>query len=709
MIGLENIYISLAGSFWVYILLGILLVVFSFFIYRFTTPRVPGRIKISLTIVRSLIFVLILFLIFEPLLSISSRTFTRKSTLVFIDNSKSISEKDSSKRSLSISNLINLLNSKTELNAKFYSFGARIDSIIPNNFQFAFNEQSTNFSNFLDFFNENESIIKSAIIVSDGIITEGSDPSYQFERLQFPLFTVGVGDSTTKRDIEIFNVTHNQFIYAGTQTKIQAVVKQNGFDGELVRAGLFEEDRLIDSKDIQLYSSGVNQIDFTYTPKDGGERKLKISISPKPGEYSQVNNSKTFFITVIDTKLKLALIAGTPSPDVSAIANILESDKNLRVNKFVQISSGKIWDNKKLSSLDSSSILFLIDFPSANSSNQLVEQVTSKIEKGTPFFISISSAADFGKLKLLEKYLPFYVKTFSQDLIQVQADIQKNEFVSSFSQVGNSTNVWNNLPPVFQSSAEIAAKPESKVIVKAKVRDTQLNSPLAVIRSIGNQRSFGLNAGNYWRWSLQSFERNPEFFRSFVNEIVKWLSLSGTKKQFDIRTNKKVYSANEQVELSAELYDNSFNPIDTAHISVTVSQANNNKEVLMMPRGNGIYTASFVPDSQGDFQVTAQAKTVSSSVIVNTRFSVTTSSLELLDTKMRVDYLKALANSANGKYFSIEEEEELLKLLEFENKKQDNGVIEKNDYELWNYSLVLMTIILLFAVEWFLRKRLGMI
>lgn len=708
MFGLENIHVSLSGSFWLYFLIGTLLALFSFYIYRYTLPKVSSAVKLSLTIIRSLIFILILFLIFEPLLSLSNRIYQKKNTIVFVDNSKSISAKDSLNRSQSISNLTNTLTSRSELNAKLYSFGKKIDSVSADNEKFTFGEQSTNYSFFIDFFKKNEASIKSAVIISDGIITEGSDPSYQFEKLQFPIFTVGVGDSTTKRDVEIFNVTHNQFIYAGTQTKIQAVIRQNGFDGKQIRASLFEEGKLVDSKDIQLNSSGVNQLDFTYIPTDGGEKKLSISISPLSGEYTQINNSKTFFISVLDTKIKAALIAGAPSADVSAIANVLESDKNLRVSKFVQISRDKIWDSKKINALDSSSVLFLVDFPSSNSSPQLLNQVISKIENGTPFFISVSSATDLGKLKQLEKSLPFYVKSSSQDMLQVQAEIQKSEFVSSFSQIGNSTNVWNNLPPVFQTASEILPKPESKVLVKAKVREALLNSPLVVIRSIGNQRSFGLNAGNYWRWSLQTSERNPDFFRNFINEIVKWLSLSGTKKQFSISTNKKLYSPEEQIELTAELYDNAFNPIDTAQISLSISQANNKQDVTMTPQGNGIYTASFVPDAQGDYQVTATTKN-NFAASASARFSVTSSSLELLDTKMRVDYLKLLANSTDAKYFSIEETDELIRQLELVNKKQDGGIVVKSEYELWNYSWVLITIVLLFAVEWFLRKRLGMI
>ncbi|MFA7421147.1 MAG: vWA domain-containing protein [Melioribacteraceae bacterium] len=710
MFGFENIRIAFSGSVWLYIILAAILIAFSVFVYRYTLPKISNSSKILLTIIRSLIFALVLFLIFEPMLSLTKKTNNENSTLLLVDNSKSISSKDSLKRSQSILKMIRDLNLEESINVKLFSFGNKIDSLSFDQPTLNFDVHTTNYSSLLSLLNKHQSDASSAVLVSDGIITEGADPSYQLEKMQIPIFTVGVGDSSTKKDVELFNVSHNQYIYAETQTKIQATIRQNGFDGNRVILSFYEEDLLLESKEILLSNSGINISDFLYTPKTGGEKKLKISASPLTGEFTPLNNQKTFFITVLDTKLKIGLVAGSPSPDVSAIASALESDKNIKVNKFIQVSRDKIWDAKKVNALDSSSVLFLIDFPSSNTSQQLISQVASKIEKGTPFFISLSSSTDFGKLKALEAYLPFFTRNISPEAFQVLAEIQKNEFASNFSQLGNAVTVWNNLPPVFQSASEVIPKPESKVIVKSKVREATLNSPLIVLRSIGNQRSFAINANNYWRWSLQASERNPDFFKNFVNEIVKWLSLSGNKKQFNLSLNKKTYSANEQVEIMAELYDNSFNPVDTAQVKLEISHADQKNELILTPQGNGIYTGNFIPEGNGDFICTASTQLNGGSVLKSTtRFSVNSSSIELLDTKMRVDYLKLLANSSNGEYFGIENYDNLAQKLIDASKKKSSGTLIKNELELWNYSWILGLIVLLFATEWFLRKRFGMI
>lgn len=710
MFGFENIRIALSGSTWLYIILAAILIAFSVFVYRYTLPRISNSSKILLTIIRSFIFALVLFLIFEPILSLTKRTNDENNTLLLIDNSKSISAKDSLKRSQSILKLIKDLNSEESINVKLFSFGNKIDSVSVGQPVLNLDGQSTNFSSLISLLNKHQSYASSAVLVSDGIITEGADPSYQLEKMQIPIFTVGVGDSSTKKDVELFNVSHNQYIYAGAATKILATIRQNGFDGRGVKLSLYEEDLQIESKEILLSNSGNNITDFLYTPKTGGEKKLRIAISPLSGEFNPLNNQKTFFLTVLDTKIKIGLVAGSPSPDVSAVASALESDKNIKINKFIQVSQNKIWDERKVNALDSSSVLFLIDFPASNTPQQLISQIVNKIEKGTPFFISVSSSCDFGKLKALETYLPFFTRKISPDAFQVLPEIQKNEFASNFSQLGNAVTVWNNLPPVFQSVTEMISKPESKIIVKSKVREAILNSPLIMLRSIGNQRSFAVNASNFWRWSLQASERNPDFFKNFVNEIVKWLSLTGDKKQFKLSLNKKVYSSNEQVQITAELYDNSFNPVDTAQVKLEISHADQKNELILTPQGNGIYTGNFTPEVNGDFICMASTQLSGNSTLnSSTRFSVSSSEIELLDTKMRIDYLKLLANSSNGEYFGIENYDNLVQRLIDAEKKKNGGTLIKNEFELWNYSFILGLIVLLFSTEWFLRKRFGMI
>lgn len=708
MTGIEDFNLVFIENGWLLFIFILVLALFSFFIYRYTLPKVTPSQKFVLTLLRSSIFALLLFVLFEPILSLFYKDEVEKKTFVFIDNSNSISVKDSSNRSAAITSFLENLNNNDGSKFKTFLFGDHIDSIDVNT-PFKFDQQKSNFSTVSDFIKKRNAEINSVIILSDGIITDGIDPIYQFEKFQIPFFTIGVGDSTHQKDAEIYNVTYNQFIYGGKQTSIETIIKQHGLGNEQTKVLLDEENNLIDSRELTLNESGMNKISFSYSPKSGGEKKLRISVQPIRSEKNALNNSKTFFVNVLSSKIKVALIAGTPSSDLSAISSTQSHENNFEIHKFIQIAPNNLWSEGKNVNLDSADILFLVDFPSASTSSQFFNQVISQFEKNKPFFISISSSTDLSLLKQIEKYLPISTRNILSDIIQVQPELMSKEFGNYFSQFGNDITIWNNLPPINQLGAPFYAKPESNVIVRSAVRGVPLETPLIAVRSIGNQRSFCINGWNYWRWNLQLAEKNPDFFPNLFNEIVKWLNLAQNKKQFFISTNKKIFSPGEEIELTAELYDKAFNPIDTAAINLKVKQNQKVYDLSFIPAGNGIYNSSFVPDSQGDFIFEGKVQLNQEPLTSSGRFSVSTVSIEKIDTRMRTDYLQQIANLTGGAYLPIENCSRLTKYMAEKIKRNISIPLRSKTIELWNNKWLLFIIIGLFGLEWLIRKRLGMI
>jgi len=108
-------------------------------------------------------------------------------------------------------------------------------------------------------------------------------------------------------------------------------------------------------------------------------------------------------LNVLDTKLKVCLVAGSPSADVSAIAKAITTDKNIQLRKIIQVSTNKFLNDVKTSAIDSADVLFLIDFPASGSPQNLIDKILYAVNnQNKPFFILLSNSVDFGRLKLLE-------------------------------------------------------------------------------------------------------------------------------------------------------------------------------------------------------------------------------------------------------------------------------------------------------------------
>lgn len=712
MIPAEIFSISTSVNPWLIFVFVLILSVFTYYVYKYTIPNVSTLLKTFLIILRALIFILILIMIFEPIISVMIHSNVESKTLVFIDNSNSLAAKDSSKRLEQVNSLIKKISGSSEIRSQLFFFGKKADSVQDaGSSKLNFREAQTNFSSVIDLIRKKGASVNSAVILSDGIINDGSDPTYQVEKLQLPIFIVGIGDSTEKKDILIYNVQYNRTIYAEKPTTIETAIKNIGFGNSNTRVAFYEENKLLETKDILLSETGLNKISFNYKPGSGGEKKLSISVSPLNGEVTTSNNSKVIFLNVLDTKLKVCLIAGSPSSDVSAISKAITTDKNIQLRKIIQVSANKYLNDVKTSAIDSADVLFLVDFPSSSTPQNLIDKITSVVNnQNKPFFILLSNSVNIGRLKSLENLLPFTIENNNTEFIQVLPELNSDLYSSSFSTGSSKKEIWNNLPPVSQAAAKIQIKPGSNSLVSSKVRNIPIANPLVVSRSLGKQRAFAILAGDIWKWQLQTAEKHPEFFDNFINDIVKWLNLSSLQKQFSVSADKKIYSPNEEVNFTAQLYDNTFSPIDTAQIELQISKGEKKFDLTLAPTVNGFYNASFTPNGPGDYLFSASSFLSGTKMKTDMRrFSVSETQIEKIDTRMRPAFLKSLAKSTGGDYYSIDNYSSLIDKLHGINRNPVKETGTKKEYNLWSDERVLIIIIFLFAVEWFLRKRSGMI
>ncbi len=558
---------------------------YTIYVYRYTIPAVNPAKKYLLVSLRTLALLFLLFIFFEPILTLAKKVVLEPKNLIFIDNSKSILINDNTNRKQHIEKFLIDVGEKDLIkNSTVYSFGSKVNQVYKDSLsQFNFNEGNTNFSKiFSSIKNENQNI-SSIVIVSDGDINEGENPLFTAEKMNIPVYTIGIGDTTKRNDVEVKKVLHNEYIYNETPTTILAAISNSGFTGKNVKVSLFENATLIKQKDLILSQDGIQNVNFEYTPKTSGEKKLTVVVNNQDGEFTYANNKKVFYINVLSNKIKILILAGTPSPDLSFIKNTLESDKNLSVKSITQISQDKFLErNNRNALIDSADIFFLISFPSRQTSNDMLNKVKNEIsQKDKPFFFLLSEGTDITKLNALQKELGFTAGSPTQNYNEVQPYISGTELNNPLIQ-NNSQNIleaWNNLPPVFQLNTNFIAKPECEVVAKIKEKNVPLNTPLILTRKVGKQRSIYVLAKDVWKWKLQTTDENLNLYDSFILNSAKWLNTNENKKNVNIKTSKKTYSLGEPVEFSAEVYDESLNPVSDAEIKVQIQNKNSKDEI----------------------------------------------------------------------------------------------------------------------------------
>jgi hypothetical protein len=76
---------------------------------------------------------------------------------------------------------------------------------------------------------------------------------------------------------------------------------------------------------------------------------------------------------------------------------------------------------------------------------------------------------------------------------------------------------------------------------------------------------------------------------------------------------------------------------------------------------------------------------------------------------MNYEFLNLLSTQTNGKYFDPDQYEMLLNYLRRLNETSTKEKLVTSEIRLWSDQWFLIIIILLFATEWFIRKRNGML
>ncbi|MCX8057396.1 MAG: hypothetical protein N3F03_07305 [Ignavibacteria bacterium] len=687
-----------------------------YFYYRRTLPELTKRDKLILFSLRLIAALVLIFSIFELSVEAISKRIENPSTVILIDNSKSVSEE----KALIKEKLEKILQELKSSNQKIeiFTFDEKVREISEDSInQVDFSGHATNISSAINEIikNANEKNYQNVILITDGIYNSGENPIYLTEKSNSPFFIFGVGDPKPKNDISIEEVITNDLIYAENQTPIRVNIKSNGFENQNTSISFFEDNKLIEKKNLQLQSN-YQEIEFLYTPKNEGEKKLTFTINPIKGEYTEKNNSFTKYVKVLSNKIRVLTIAGKPSYDLSFINQAIKSNKDFRLETLIEKNTGEFYPLfRNESFIDSADVIFFVGFPTAINSERFLKRILSKIEKdNTPIFILVNPETDFNKLNFFKAYLPFDWRsafgTASQIFIDVPEEKSKNEILNI--DETNSVEVWNSFPPIHRVDREFISKPESEILSYYKIGNTRITQPLIVSRNLNRHRSLAFIGFNLWRLKLLNAMREEQsiYFERFINNSIKWLTSKEIEKNLIVRTSKKIFDVNEEVSFIGQLYDDANQPISDGQIYLDIYQGNNKvSSTLLKPLGNGIYSAQLENLEKGDFNFNATVEYAGKKYSSNGRFSVTESELEFRDLTLREDLLKRMATITKGSYIYIKNSDDFISNL---NKYLVKKTKEKEVSRIYNINhstLTLILIILFLSIEWFLRKRWGLL
>ncbi len=658
-------------------------------------------LNLLLGFLRFLSVSLIAMLLLSPLLKLISTDVKKPIIVVAQDQSESIDRALSGEDSLNYVNKFNKLIS--DLSADYevdsYSFSDKTTSDI----DYTFNGKLTNISQFVQSVYDNYSHqnLGAVIIASDGIFNEGSNPAYLGAKIKAPLYTLALGDTTPKLDIILKRVFHNKIAYLGDKFTIQADISAQNLMNKRTKLNVFrmEGDNPVKIKELPIR---INKEDFFRTEEiilDAdrvGVQTYRISIDGISGESSRYNNRKDIYVDVLDARLKILLLANGPHPDITALKQILSINKNYEITTRYIAES-----NQSLNNFD---FVVLHQLPSNTSANfnAILEEMN---RKRMPRLFINGAQTDISKFNEVQEVIS--IKGSNKAMNNVQAVVNGifNLFVFN-------ENIKTELPkfnPLKSPFGEVTGTSGSQVLLYQKIGKIDTKYPLLAYSEKTGTKVGVLNGEGIWRWKLYDYAENgsTDIIEEVLLKSFQYLAVKEDKRKYRVSALKNIFNENEEIYFDAELYNESYEPINTPEAFLTVINSKGEEFKFTFDKTNKAYNLRAGLFPPGNYRYTSTTNLQGEQLSVDGKFSVRSIQLELYNLTANHTVLKSLAEQNGGNMLYINDLDNL-----YNNIKENNSVkpvlyqTKKNKLIL-NLQWILAILILLLIIEWFLRRFYG--
>ncbi|GIV54094.1 MAG: hypothetical protein KatS3mg039_0612 [Candidatus Kapaibacterium sp.] len=722
---METLHLEI-GTHWLWLAgMFLAIVVATVWYYHRHRALLTARQRVTLSVLRSLGLGLLAVVLLMPVVRMVSSHRESPRVAVLVDNSASMALRDGrfDRAALVRRALEGIQRSFPTESILAYRFGRTAEQLAAFvRDSFRLDEPATNLELPLTMLaDRRDENVQAVVLVTDGAYNTGGMPLYAAESFGKPVFAVGVGDTVPVKDVALTSIVTSERGYKGVELPVHIGFTADGVEADATVV-LSENGTEVARTTVHLSpSQRFYRTVLAFTPKAEGVRKLTAHLQPVTGEYTTLNNTRSEFVTILPNERRIALIAGSPSPDVAFITQLLSTDRSIRLQPFIQKFGAEFYGAAPTAAdLRAAESIVLVGFPIASSPENILALIAEEARRGKPILFVASSGIDSRKLGMLEPFLPFTIERWGTAEMQVTCQLTDRGASHALMQVGQSGgDVWNTLPPIFRPEVFISPKPGAEVLANIKVGTTTLDEPLILARTNGNQRTVALLGYGLYRWKLlgEGMEasrggRSTSVLQSFLDNTLRWLASNENAEKVRIRTSKRHYTSGEPVEFIADVHDDALHPIDDAVVSVTVRRSDQQFDVVLQPTGNGRYLATLASLSGGDYAFTG--KVMRGSQLYGTdvgRFTVGEIALEYQNLRMNAELLRVLAERTGGAFVTADQFDaaKLWARIESLPTFQPRIITEARTIAVWNHWLLLALAIAALALEWYLRKRFGVI
>ena len=568
----------------------------------------------------------------------------------------------------------------------------------------------------------------------------------KFGDSQIPIYAIGYGSSslsTASLDLAIEDLRVDPVVFEKKLVPVSCKVRASGANGKKIRLRVLIEDRAGKRpnesgvlkpaiatqqartvREIEVTSNTETiPVDLSFVPPTAGEIKIAVEVESLDGELLTRNNRRETLLTVKKGGLNVAYFDQVLRPEQKFIRLVTGADK-IQLD-FHEIRSGKF---ANLTKIDPSwfqrgryDVYIIGDVRAEWIGNDNLKRLAARLDDGAGLLMigglqnfavggyANSPIADWLPVELNaaeyqpESSKPSTAAQIMTDIKLVPTERGLRDYVMNLGAQDQNRSLWLSLPPL---SGANRLKPRNELVrVWAETPDKQ---PLLLVNEVASARvaAFGVDSTRLWYQAGRE-----ELHQRFWRQMILWLAKKEEDKDQPIwvKVEPRNFSPGALASLTFGARASDGSPLTDVEfqIDVTKPDGKHDKPTARKAKDENLADFSSTADA-GDYwvQVLAKRKGELLPDIGMTRFIVDSRDLELDYPSADYDFLKELSSLSGGTALKPEELGDLLDRLK---QKKLSSLSRTQVIPLWDNWGLLLLFVGLMSVEWFRRKKLGLV
>ncbi len=692
--------ISFGTKYWFILLIAILVaalgVVFLLY-FRNKANKELSKTQVRILMsIRFLSFFLIAFLLLSPFLRNLKKIVQNPIIIAAWDNSSSLVSVGDSAEAAALfgsikSEIDEGLGSDFELIE--YTFGEETSNETKQNFS----EKKSDYSELIlsvnDLhFNQN---IGALIVAGDGIYNQGKNPLNLLNEVNFPVYTIGFGDTSIVSDSRIQSIRVNRTAFSGNKFPVEVDVQFSKLKGKNLKLSILQNGVELESRMITPPNSNYfDSQEFILEADDPGLKHYSVIIESVNNERNTKNNKAGFVINVLENKQKILIISDGSHPDIGAIKNTLEEQKTYEVSVFTE--------EPYPSNLNDFNLLVLYQLPTAGKSAATIIETAKKSR--LPLLFVVGNKTFLPQLNTLNQGVTIEPLAGSGE----EAQPTVNSTYATFSLSEDFIELLPKFPPLQVPFANYEMEADFTPLFYQKLKGIETGKPLMATGKLDGRKIGYIFGEGIWRWRLFDYYQNQSHarFNELINQLIQYLALRENEDNFIVEF-KPVYTETDDVILNAEVYNDAFERIASEEVNIELKNSNDEDFNFSFDiQGQNYYlNAGHLP--MGDYTFLANVTIGNETYTETGSFTIVPVNVENVVTQANHNMLYQLATQSGGKFYLPNGTADLISELKTGNKLKASSYFQEMINELLNLRWLFFVLLLLLSVEWFLRKYWG--